>query len=299
MGKIGRGWKLIKTSLKILSMDKEILLFPLISIIISGFIVASFVAPVFLFNNFNIASDPFSGYRFWIYLFFLYLPLYFVGTFFNTAVVGCADKRMKGEDPTFRDGLKIASDRWSKLLAWSILASTVGIILQVIRNRVGFIGKLITSFIGIAWTYGTFFIIPVLIYQDRGVFSSIKESASLFKDTWGETLTGSLGFGLIFFLLGILGALPILYLTLSGMIGWIVALTIGGLYFITLFALYSALHGIFVTALYHYAKDGNLPDPYDKELIPSGSGQTSGFGNSDGPGDIGGAYDNLTGPGKI
>lgn len=299
MGRISRAWKLIKTSWRVLKLDRELLLFPPISMVISGILIPSFVIPVIFFSGITISPEVFSGFRFYIFLFSLYIPLYFVGNFFNTAVVGCADMRMKGENPSFTDGIEIASNNWKRLLGWSILASTVGVALQILYNKAGFIGRLVTSFIGIAWTYGTFFIVPVLIFQENSILGSVKESAGLFKDTWGERLTGSLGFGIIFMVLGILGVLPLVFLTLSGVIVLIIAIAAGVLYFALLFTIYSALQGIFVTALYHYAVDGELPGPFGEEMLPSGVEKTSSFKDSGSFGGGGGAFDNLSGSGKI
>ncbi len=282
MGRISRGIRLMKTSWEILKKDKEIMLFPLISIIISGFIIVSFIAPLYFFTGFEFSADMFEGYMIYVYMFALYVPLYFVGTFFNTAVVGCADARMKGDDPTFKDGLRLAGKNWYKILLWALLAGTVGVVLQILRDKLSFIGKIASFFIGIAWTYGTFLIVPVLIFEDEGVLASVKNSAKLFKDTWGETITGSIGFGIIIFILAMIGIIPLAFLTILGVLSWLTAIVLGAVYFAVLLAFNSALNGIFVTALYHFAKDGELPGPYTKDMIPSpvgGSVYDSGKGS--------------------
>ncbi len=268
MGRISRGLELIGASWKLLKKDKSIMLFPLLSIVVSALIIVSFIAPFLFFGTFDFSIEMLQGYSIYLYMFALYIPLYFVGTFFNTAVVGCAAARINGENPNFKDGLRIASDNWFKILSWALLASTVGVILQLFREKLGFIGKMIISFIGIAWTYGVFFVVPVLIFEDKSVLNSVKKSASLFKDTWGETITGSLGFGIIFAILGFVGLIPLVLLTVMGLLNWILAIILGIIYFVMLFALQSALQGIFVTALYHYAKDGNLPGPFTTDIVP-------------------------------
>ncbi|MGM0509727.1 MAG: DUF6159 family protein [Thermoplasmatota archaeon] len=269
MGRLRRGMRLMKTSWKILMKDKEILLFPFISMIISGLIILTFIVPLFLYTGFGISPAMMRGYDIYIYMFALYIPLYFVGTFFNTAVVGCADTRLKGKDPDFMYGLRIAGRNWYKIFLWALLASTVGIILQILRSKLKLIGRIAVSLIGIAWTYGTFFIVPVLIFEDRGVWASVKESASIFKDTWGESFTGSMGFGLIIFILAFAGLIPIGFLVIAGVIGWMIALVLAAVYVMFLFTLHSALNGIFVTALYHYAKEGELPGAFTRDMIPS------------------------------
>ena len=120
-------------------------------------------------------------------MFFIYFFLFFIVIFFNTAIIACANIRLNGGDPTVSDGLRIASQNIGRILIWALISATIGMILQAIRQRGGWVGKLIAGVFGIAWTYVTFFIIPVLIYEKKGIASSIRRSASLFKQTWGET----------------------------------------------------------------------------------------------------------------
>ncbi len=150
MGRINRGLELIGTSWELLSRDKSIMLFPLLSILFSGLIIVSFIAPLYFFTNLRFSFEMLQGYSIYVIFFALYIPLYFVGTFFNTAVVSCADARMRGKNPSFKYGLKKASNNWFKILLWALLASTVGVVLQLLRDKLSFIGKTVISFIGIA-----------------------------------------------------------------------------------------------------------------------------------------------------
>jgi hypothetical protein len=265
MGRLGRSWQLMKASLQVLREDKEILLLPILSFISAVIILGTFIA------GFFITGTLFSFSWFIILGFFLmYLILYFVIIFFNTAVIACADIRLKGGQPTIKDGLRVARQNIRKIIIWSLIAATVGIILQGIRERSGTIGRIIIAIIGIAWTALTFFIIPVLIYENKGVLSSVRRSGSLFRQTWGETIVGTIGFGLIFFLLALLGLIPIMLGALiGGFYPIIVGVIIAVLYWIIIGAIASALNGIYVTALYQYATQGRLPEPYDPSLVPA------------------------------
>jgi hypothetical protein len=49
------------------------------------------------------------------------------------------------------------------------MSATVGIILHLIERRAGILGRIATSFIGIAWSLATFFVVPVLILENKGV----------------------------------------------------------------------------------------------------------------------------------
>ena len=205
MGKLGRSWQLMKTSLGVLRKDKEIMIFPVLSFIACAIILVSFFTGFWFLGLPSINSSPWL----WVVgMILIYFVLFFIVIFFNTAIIACANIRLNGGDPTVSDGLRIASQNIGRILIWALISATIGMILQAIRERGGWVGKLIAGIIGIAWTYVTFFIIPVLIYEKKGIASSIRRSASLFKQTWGETIIGTFGFGIIFVLLALLGILP-------------------------------------------------------------------------------------------
>jgi hypothetical protein len=196
--------------------------------------------------------------------------LFFIVIFFNTAIIACANIRLKGGDPTVSDGLRIASQNIGRILIWAIISATIGIILQAIRERAGWVGKIVAGILGLAWTYVTFFVIPVLIFEKKGIGSSIRRSASLFRQTWGETIIGTFGFGIIFVLLALLGIVPIMLglimgSTISVAVGFIIAF----FYWAIIGVVASATNGIYVATLYQYATKKQLPAEFDASLIPA------------------------------
>jgi hypothetical protein len=270
MGSFGNSWALMKISLRVIRKDKELLLFPIFSLICCLIVLASFIGVFFIVGLPTL--DTSTSIILWVvYFFIMYFLLYFFIIFFNTAIVGCATIRLTGGDPTIRDGFRIASQRIGKILVWTLVSATVGVILQAIRERGGWVGKIVAGIIGFAWTYATFFIIPVLIYEEEGVWGSVKRSVDLFKRTWGETFTGSFGFGIIFVLLALLGILPVVAggLVTGGFTGVIVGLTIAFIYWIVIGALAAAANGVYVAALYQFATRKQLPTVFEASMIPT------------------------------
>jgi hypothetical protein len=199
----------------------------------------------------------------------LYFILFFIVIFFNTAIIACAHIRLNGGDPTVSDGLRIASQNIGRIILWALISATIGMILQIIRERFGWIGKIVAGVAGLAWTYVTFFIIPVIIYEKKGMGSSIRRSASLFKETWGETIIGTFGFGIIFGLLALLGIIPIILGAIYwGVLGAVVGVIIAFFYWAIIGVVASATNGIYVAAMYQYATTKQLPSAYDASLIP-------------------------------
>jgi hypothetical protein len=268
MGRISRGWNLAKMSLNIIRKDKEILIFPIISGLVTILLLASFFIGMFFSVGFDGLAQKSSSWLVYVFFVAFYFISFFVSIFFNACVIGCATIRLNGGDPTVKDGFRIAWSNIGRIAVWALFAATVGLIIRAIQERVGFIGKLIMGALGVAWTVVTYFVVPVLIYEKLGPWGSVKRSASILKKTWGESLVGNLGLGLIFFLLGALGILPIvLGALIGGLAGGIVGLAIAIVYWTILAVIASAAQSVLVAALYRYATTGKESEDFEASVF--------------------------------
>ena len=107
-------------------------------------------------------------------------------------------------------------NHFTSILAWALVSATVGIILQILRERAGFIGQIAASLVGGAWGLVTFFVVPILVLEDKGVVDAIKDSTSLIRKTWGETIIGSGSIMLVFIIIGVIGFVGVLATMLLG-----------------------------------------------------------------------------------
>lgn len=261
MGRISRGWQLAKLSIGIIRKDKEILIFPVLSGLITIAILASFVLGAFFTFGFSAIAGGASQWILYAFLVVFYFVSFFVAIFFNACVIGCATIRMNGGDPTLADGFKIARQNIGRIVVWALFAATVGLIIRAIQERVGFIGKLIMGALGVAWTIVTYFVVPVLIYEKLGPWGSVKRSAAILKQTWGEALVGNLGLGVIFVLFGLLGIIPIVVgAAIGGVAGLIVGLVVAVVYWLIIAVIASAAESVLVAALYRYATTGKTAE---------------------------------------
>src|SRR4030042_630870 len=106
MGRISRGWQLAKMSLRIIRKDKEMLLFPLLSGIITLLILGSFFGGMFAVYGLEGITDDANSIVFYVFFAVFYFVSFFVTTFFNACVIGAATIRMNGGNPTFSDGIR-------------------------------------------------------------------------------------------------------------------------------------------------------------------------------------------------
>jgi hypothetical protein len=264
---IGRSIELFKTSWTILMTDKELLLFPLLSGIVSLIVLATFILPLIL-ARFVQAAVPSGALFFYGALLVFYLVSYFVVIFFNTALVSCVNARLQGKEMSVSEGLSNALQHLPSILGWALVSATIGLLLHLLRERGGIIGRIASAFIGGAWGLVTFFVVPVLVLENKGVFDAIKESASLIRKTWGETIIGSGSIMLVFVIIGIIGFLGMIAtLFLGSLVVFGIAVALFIALFIVLAIVGSAMQGIFVTALYTYAKTGSVPSAFNRDLI--------------------------------
>ncbi len=267
-GRIRSSWLLAKQSWRVLMLDKELLVFPLLSGLACLLVLASFLAGVFATGSFQGEKTQSDGLLL-VMGFAYYFVNFFVIAFFNTALVACAMIRFQGGDPTVADGMRAASARLPQILAWVLLAATVGIVLRAIQERFELLGRIVIGLIGAAWTIATYFIVPVLVVEKLGPFDAVKRSATLMKQTWGESLVSHVGIGAATSLISFLGVLLIgiasvaLAVTASNW-GVLIAGGIAIVAFLVLAALVSsALTTIVLSALYLYAAEKKVPQAFD------------------------------------
>jgi hypothetical protein len=270
MGTFSRSLELTKASWAVLKAHPQLALFPLISAIASILVMASFAYPGFIvFHGMHDRGD--LGPAQYGFMFAFYFVTYFVVIFFNVGLVTCAKEIFYGNPATFKDGMRNAMSHLGSILFYALIASTVGMILRMISERSGMIGRMIVSLIGMAWTLITYFVVPVMAVEHRSPIEAIKESGAMLKKTWGENIVVNSGINMVFGLLMALAFIPFIggiVLSTTGLLVVGIALIVGAVLFFIVMALISAtLTGVFQTALYLYARTGQLPNVYDPNVV--------------------------------
>ncbi len=141
-------------------------------------------------------------------------------------------------------------------------------------------GRIVAGLAGMAWSVVTFLVLPIIVIEGAGVGDAVRNSGRLFRRTWGENLAAQVGFGL----LGFLAMLPgfVLFAIAAGGSSLVPA-AVGVAWLIGVAIVMATLSGIFQTALYHYATDGNVPGDYfqagvfDDAFMPRSRNRGLGF----------------------
>ncbi len=278
MGVFSRSWEITKLTFSIMKKEKELFIFPILSIIFSILFVLAIAFPTVIIHLFREESFVF-GFLEFAFLFMAYFGLAFIATFFNVCVVYTTAIAFSREEAKFTRTIKFAFSKIHIIFLWSILSATVGLILKMIESvakKAKGAGKfallLVRGILGMAWSIVTIFVMPILVYENLGPFAAIKKSIQILKETWGEYLVKTIGMGLsafIFIILGIIIGIPIIILgaIAGGIIGFLITLFLVFVYLISVMILFSVANQIFDTALYVYAESGEVPGPYTKEIM--------------------------------
>lgn len=266
---MSRGWALTKTSFRVLKLDKEILLLPVLSALT---MLALIVVGVVAVSGLGIATEGTGAdWTMWLAIFALYVVGYFIVLFFNAAVIECAMIRFNGGDPVVRDGLRKAWSRKGRIFQWAIVAATVGLLLNMLRQAMRnqespvarIVGSIFAWLVEAAWYVVTFFVMPILIYQDVGPIQALKNSWGTVKRAGGEGFVGMFAVNGLFFVGFLLTAgVAFLIAYLGGFTAGAIMIAVA-LFVVVAAALsivQSALQGILVAAAYKYVQDGRMPD---------------------------------------
>jgi hypothetical protein len=261
LGGFPRGLDLVGVCLRLVWKDKEILAYQGASISLCVLLLIVFMSAItqgFDREYIELNVHPMIVL---LQLFPYFILASFIGTYFSAATVAVATIRMKGGNPTYSDGLEVATRKSPMILCWAVVSAVVGTIIALIRSRSRG-ARVAADAAQLAWSVATYFVIPVMLFENKGPISAIERSTSIMKRTWRESLAGNLGMGLVFFALIIIGLLffvPIGY-ALAGMIGAIINATI---WIISIIVFSSAANGVLVAALYRLARTGRRPVAMD------------------------------------
>ena len=271
-----RSWDLANACAGLLREDKSLLIFPLLSSIAMVLIVASFAVPLYPLVTLMSVQGYVHTLDSLVYvgLIVFYLIQFTIVTFFNTALVEVAMDRLDGGDATTADGLRRAWARFPTIVAYSAIAASVGTVLRLIGERVGFIGKIVIGLIGLVWAVATALVVPVLAAEDVGPIEAVQRSVELIKRSWGEDLIGNAGIGLAF---GVVMAVVafcggLLFLAAVSVHSASFAVLVLAILVVTLCATALAqatLSGLYSAALYRYAAGETKTGDIDPGLLES------------------------------
>ena len=267
MSRIRRGWELTKKSWSLLRAHPSLIRFPVYGAIATTLLAVVVVGPgLFLLN------DDRSGIGIPVIVVGVYL-LSVAGFYFSVGLAAAADMIFRGENATVANGLAVSRSRFSQICGWAAISTLISVVIGFIENRGGIGGQIAARLIGMAWSLITFLAVPVIAIEGTGPFETLKRSAGLFRERWGQQITGNVAIGGAVMLIGVL---PAVLLIVIGMSVWSSASFLGALLVVVgviaiavALVVSKALSGIFGVALYRYALAGETVGGFTAEELES------------------------------
>ena len=260
MERITRGFRLARASWSVVAEERQLLWLPIISMAISLVIVLVFALGIW---GIGIPDQGESlSPAAYLLMFVMYVLLSFVSFFCSAVVIGAATEKMDGREASLGAGWAIAKEHAGEIFVWSLVNATVGMILRAIQERLGIVGQLLGGLLGVAWTVLTFFVVPVMLFEDVTAIDAVKRSARLFRERWGEQFIGAGAIGLALFVVVLVASIPL------GMLAVVVppvGIPLAVLVLLAIVAAGSACQGVFNAALYRYAVGGQAAGVFSRD----------------------------------
>jgi len=297
--KLQRSWQLFKGSVSVIRTHPKLLVFPIVTGLLTGAIALFFLAPVALVllapvwdvggkllaaaHGISFLRPGTRAFGFQIQplgtAFFagIYLLNMFLATMASVAFTHQILEALNGQPVSIRRGLVAACARWQSVFLWSLFAGVVGLVIRGLEKRFSLIGRLIAGLIGLAWSVASMFAISILARERTlaNPFSVLVKSAETIKRTWGETLVGYAGMqgvnlmvvsASILFWVAV-GALSLVlhnpWLLVAGGLPWLLAI-------IAYAYVANIASRVYLGALYLYAAEGLVPAQFDASMMNSG-----------------------------
>jgi Family of unknown function (DUF6159) len=270
MRRIANSVAMAGASWRVLQSDKQLMVIPVMSFACTLAVALLSGGAVWFSLHQVIEADGSTGVGptplTWVVGAVAYLLITFVVTFFTAALVAGARERLMTGTSSLGSAFSATSRRLPEIALWALLVGTVGLILQALENRAGIVIRLLLRGLGMSWRIATWLAIPVIVAEGTGPITSLKRSAGLFRQTWGENLVGQFGFGLV----GLLAIVPGLVIAGLLMVNLpLVGIVVGFVWVASVSVVISTMTGIFRTVLYQYASGGALPPEFDHGMLGS------------------------------
>jgi hypothetical protein len=282
MSRIRRGWALTKKSWALLNSHRELIRFPLY-----GAVATVLLALVTLGPGLYLLDQDALGGAIPLLIIGVYI-LSVVGIYFSVGLAAAANMIFSGQEATVADGLAVARSRFSQICGWAAISTAISLLMGLLENQGGIAGQIGARLIGMAWSLVTFLSVPVIAIEGTGPVETLKRSASIFRQKWGQQITGNLAIGAGVFLFA---TLPAIALIVAGIAIWSSAsfvgallVVIGALVLAIALLISKALSGVFGVALYRYATEGEAVGGFTAEELESAVKVKGGSRNASPPG---------------
>ncbi len=165
------GRLLAKQSFNLVKTHKKLLIFPVSSAILSILLFALIATPLWQFEKafFSAKQQNLHAAIPIIILLVFFFFSNFLIVFFNSALTACCSAFLKGEKPSIKLGLTVATKNLPNIFVWTCISTTIGITIKIIEawtEKWNSMSIVMSWLAGATWSIATYFVIP-LYYQEN------------------------------------------------------------------------------------------------------------------------------------
>lgn len=244
--------ELTKASWQVLRRHPSLIWFPVLSLLATVVVLVG-VVPLL----------PTDDELPWPTMLGLLFVVHVVHVFFTVGLTSEALKALRGDAPvTIASGLTTACGHVPAIVSFAAVSSTIGLVLEVMGRSRHAAFRFARAVFGTGWSLVTYLAIPVMVQERRGGIPSLRRSGDLFRRTWGETTLSEVGMRVFAqYLFLVLIVIAVVLLRWRGDDSSFAILVIVGLT-IAAIGLVGSLEAIYRAALYVFASEGVVPEPF-------------------------------------
>jgi hypothetical protein len=267
MGRLGRGLDITKFSISRIRESPGLLGLPLFAGVLIVLVVSIFFMGLWYIGN--VETPSWFGRIFLLLIIIVYYVTFLIRVTFEAAQVAYVHTKIEEGRGSAIRGLGATGGRAWTLAGFAGYQMAVNIFLKfysvkaVFEGEIGFKraedGEMDYYSPGTETATEFYLTLPFILYEKEDLDKSLKQSKEMVMESWGDTITGRLTVGFIFFLLLVPAIFAFFYLLFSEWTEAIVLpmlITVG--YMIVLVSLRSVGSSVMQAAMYRYAKTGEM-----------------------------------------
>lgn len=180
----------VRTAVAVLRQRPALLAFPALSVAAVAAMAAAEWLPLRTLlrqadRNLPLGREQYAGFV------LLFVSLSLITRYFTAALMHSVHALLSGSRPALRTSLLAVLRRLPTLTAWTVVGGTVGRLLKTAESTAGL--SAVLDAVGFSWNLLTFFVLPVIVMERRGLLGSLRRSLFLGRrerGSWVRSVTG-------------------------------------------------------------------------------------------------------------
>lgn len=260
-GRVSRALRLVGIGFSMVRDEPGMLLVPVVAF--AAQLVALAVGGLVVWPGLRTAEAAnggtvhFSGID-WLVAVLVGVAIMFISVTEHATIIARVMARFHGQRISNGQALRAALTKTPHLLAWAFINYVIVSILRNVANR-GIIGLLVGSLVRAGWLVASFFVVPVILFEDKGALASIKRSVQLCRGRWGENIVGNSALAVVSFVAVVA---DIVVATVIGLAFAPLGVFVGVLGLAAVLMVVTVASAAFNAALYWFAVTGQCPGQY-------------------------------------